>query len=82
MDLSKILFLLNVYSNMEQEYFSPNEVARRLRIDDITVRRWIKLGMLEAETIRQGKRNRHRIKRATLEALETRSLEQALIDVS
>jgi excisionase family DNA binding protein len=56
---------------MEQEYFTPPQVAKRLRVDYTTVTRWIRTGILEAETIRQGKRNRHRIKKATIEALET-----------
>jgi excisionase family DNA binding protein len=56
---------------MEQEYFTPREIARRFRVVDTTVRRWIRTGTLEAETIREGKRNRHRIKRATIETLET-----------
>jgi excisionase family DNA binding protein len=53
------------------------EVARILRVDDTTVRRWIKQGTLEAvvlphANIRQG----YRIKRETLEKLlgETLSL--------
>jgi len=56
---------------MEQEYFTPREVAKRFRADDTTVRRWIRTGAIEAETIRQGKRNRHRIRKATIETLET-----------
>ncbi|HEY6408199.1 MAG TPA: helix-turn-helix domain-containing protein [Ktedonobacteraceae bacterium] len=58
---------------MEQEYFTPREIAKRLRVDDATVRHWIKTGALEAETIRQGKRNRHRIRRATIETMEAPS---------
>jgi len=55
---------------MEQEYFTPHEIAKRLRVDDTTVRRWIRTGALEAETIRQGRRNRHRIRKATIETIE------------
>ena len=55
---------------MEKEYFTPRELAKRLRVDDTTVMRWIRTGALEAETIRQGNRNRHRIRKATIEALE------------
>ncbi len=58
---------------MEQDYFTPHEIAKRFRVDDTTVRRWIRTGALEAETIRQGKRNRHRIRKATIETLETPS---------
>ncbi len=55
---------------MKKDYLTPGEVARRLRVDDTTVRRWIRLGILEALTITEGKRHRHRIKRTTIELLE------------
>ena len=58
---------------MEEQYLTPPQVAKRLRVDYTTVTRWIRTGALEAETIRQGKRNRHRIKKATIETLETPS---------
>lgn len=58
---------------MEQEYFTPREIAKRFRVDNTTVRRWIRTGALEAETIRQGKRNRYRIRKATIEIFETPS---------
>ena len=46
------------------------EVARQLRVDDTTVRRWIKSGVLEAITLPHvGKRHAHRIKQSTLDAL-------------
>jgi excisionase family DNA binding protein len=64
---------------MEQEYFTPREIAKRFRVDDTTVRRWIRTGVLEAETIRQGRRNRHRIKKATIETLETSSNPPGLV---
>ena len=56
---------------MEQEYLTPEEVAQWLRVKAATVRRWIATGALEAETIREGRRNRHRIKKAVLEMIET-----------
>ncbi len=58
---------------MEQEYFTPREIAKWLRVDYATVMRWIRAGILEAETIREGRRNRHRIKKAAIDALETPS---------
>ncbi|HYT45422.1 MAG TPA: helix-turn-helix domain-containing protein [Methylomirabilota bacterium] len=64
---------------MEQEYFTPREIAKRLRVDDTTVRRWIRTGLLEVETIRQGRRNRHRIKKVTIETLETPSPPPGLV---
>ncbi len=58
---------------MEQGYLTPSQVAKWLRVDYTTVMRWIRTGALEAETIRQGRRNRHRIKKAAIEKLETPS---------
>jgi len=56
---------------MEQEFLTPREIAKLLRVDYSTVMRWIRTGILPAETIREGKRNRHRIRKATIETLET-----------
>jgi excisionase family DNA binding protein len=47
----------------EQEYFTPREAASLFRVHESIVRRWIRTGALEAETIRQGRRNRHLIKK-------------------
>jgi len=58
---------------MEEEFLTPQEVASRLRVKASTVRRWIYTGALEAETIREGKRNRHRVRKTTIETLETPS---------
>lgn len=52
------------------ELLTVREVARRLRVDDTTVRRWIKSGALEAITLpHRGKRQAYRIKRSTLDTL-------------
>nr|BBH91854.1 hypothetical protein KTA_00530 [Thermogemmatispora argillosa] len=52
------------------DLLTVREVARQLRVDDTTVRRWIKTGMLEAITLpHRGRRQAYRIRRATLEAL-------------
>ncbi len=56
---------------MNQDYLTPQEVARRLRVKAATVRQWIRSGALEVETIQEGKRNRHRIKKVVIEAIET-----------
>lgn len=56
---------------MEQEYFTPREVAKQLRVDYTTVMRWIRTGILPAETIREGRRNRHRISKGTIAKLKT-----------
>ena len=53
-----------------EELLTVREVARRLRVDDTTVRRWIKSGALEAITLpHRGKRQAYRIKRSTLDKL-------------
>jgi excisionase family DNA binding protein len=61
---------------MDTNYLTPTEVARRLRVDATTVRRWIANGALEAETDKQGRRNRHRIKLSVIEAIEQRDSER------
>jgi len=55
---------------MDTEYLTPQEVAQRLRVKASTVRRWIYTGALEAETIHEGRRNRHRIRKVVIEAIE------------
>jgi excisionase family DNA binding protein len=46
------------------------EVAKALRVDDTTVRRWIKNGVLEAIALpHRGLRQAYRINRSTLDAL-------------
>lgn len=54
----------------ETDLLTVREVARQLRVDDTTVRRWIKNGVLEAITLpHRGTRQAYRIRRSTLEAL-------------
>ncbi|GCE13240.1 helix-turn-helix domain-containing protein [Tengunoibacter tsumagoiensis] len=56
----------------QEELLTVREVARRLRVDDTTVRRWIKSGALEAITLpHRGKRQAYRIKKSTLDTLLT-----------
>ena len=55
---------------MEAEYLTPQEVALRLRVKASTVRVWIRCGALEAETVQEGRRNRHRIRKSVIVALE------------
>lgn len=46
------------------------EVARQLRVDDTTVRRWIKNDTLDAVTLPHGgKRKAYRIRQSTLNTL-------------
>jgi excisionase family DNA binding protein len=61
---------LNVLSSMDTDYLTTSEIARRLRVDISTVHRWIRLGLLDAEAIKQGKSVRYRIKKSNLEAIE------------
>ncbi len=52
------------------ELLTVHEVARRLRVDDTTVRRWINNGILEAITLpHSGKRRGYRVKQSTLDEL-------------
>lgn len=52
------------------ELLTVREVARRLRVDDTTVRRWIKSGALEAITLpHRGKRQAYRVKKSTMDNL-------------
>lgn len=54
----------------EEELLTVREVAHRLRVDDTTVRRWIKSGALEAVTLpHRGKRQAYRIKLSTMNKL-------------
>ena len=53
-----------------EELLTVREVAKRLRVDDTTVRRWIKSGALEAITLpHRGKRQAYRVKKSTLDQL-------------
>jgi len=54
----------------EADLLTVREVAQKLRVDDTTVRRWIKNGVLEAITLpHRGTRQAYRIRRATIDAL-------------
>lgn len=52
------------------EFLTVQEVAVRLRVNEATVRRWIKAGVVEAITLpHSGTREVYRIRQATLHAL-------------
>ncbi len=54
----------------EGDLLTVREVAKQLRVDDTTVRRWIKNGVLEAITLpHRGARQAYRIRKATLDNL-------------
>ena len=49
------------------DLLTVREVAKQLRVDDTTVRRWVKCGALEAVILpHRGARQAYRIKRETL----------------
>lgn len=53
-----------------EELLTVREVAQALRVDDTTVRRWIKSGALEAITLPHlNKRQAYRVRRETLNKL-------------
>lgn len=53
-----------------EELLRVSEVAQALRVDDTTVRRWIKNGVLEAISLPHlNKRQAYRIRRETLDKL-------------
>ncbi|MDQ6660487.1 MAG: helix-turn-helix domain-containing protein [Chloroflexota bacterium] len=57
-------------ANAEADLLTVSEVAQQLRVDDTTVRRWIKNGVLEAISLpHRGARQAYRIRRSTLDAL-------------
>jgi len=57
-------------ANEEADLLTVSEVAERLRVDDTTVRRWIKNGVLEAISLpHSGLRQAYRVRRSTLDAL-------------
>lgn len=55
---------------MSDELLTVREIAQALRVDDTTVRRWIKSGCFEAVCLpHRGKRQAYRVKRDTLTQL-------------
>jgi excisionase family DNA binding protein len=67
---SAVLNNVGETSMAEEELLTVREVARRLRVDDTTVRRWIKSGALEAVTLpHRGKRQAYRVKTSTMNKL-------------
>jgi excisionase family DNA binding protein len=53
-----------------KDLLTVSEVARLLRVDDTTVRRWVKQGALEAIVLPHvNERQAYRVRRSTLEQL-------------
>lgn len=63
--------------NNDAELLTVHEVAKQLRVDDTTVRRWIKTGILEAITLpHKGRRQAYRVRRSTIDDLFTPTTQQ------
>jgi len=61
--------LMKTYEQQE-ELLTVREVAQQLRVDDTTVRRWVKNGAIEAITLpHANKRQAYRIKQSTLDKI-------------
>jgi excisionase family DNA binding protein len=60
---------MNTANSSEQDdLLTVSEVARRLRVDTTTVRRWVTIGSLEAVILpHRGKRLIYRIRQSTLD---------------
>jgi excisionase family DNA binding protein len=55
---------------MQEELLTVSEVAKRLRVESTTVRRWIISGALEAISLpHKGKRAMYRVRKSTLNKL-------------
>ncbi len=53
-----------------EELLRVKEVARSLRVDDTTVRRWIKTGVLEATVLPSaGNKKTYRVRKSVVDAL-------------
>jgi excisionase family DNA binding protein len=64
----------------EDELLTVSQVAKRLKVDDTTCRRWIKNGAMEAVALPHvGKRQAYRVKASTLhKILEPARVAQAV----
>ena len=56
-----------------KDFYTVHEAAEYRKVSDYTIRRWIKEGKLKADKADGTKNARHRITRASLEALGTAS---------
>jgi len=55
---------------MEERLWTVSEVAKKLRVDETTVRRWVTGGFLEAISLpHKGKRQTYRIRQSTLDKI-------------
>jgi excisionase family DNA binding protein len=62
---------------LSEKLWTVSEIAQRLRVDDTTVRRWIKQGALSAIVLPHvGERQAYRVTDETLEALLSSGIPQ------
>jgi excisionase family DNA binding protein len=54
-----------------EEILTVPQLAKQLRVNEYTIRRWIHRGLLDAEKIIEGKRHRYRIKQSALASLNS-----------
>ncbi len=81
--LERRLYAMTPTENPHEALLTVREVARQLRVNDVTVKRWIKNGVLEAILLpRIGKRQSYRIRKSTLDALlaDAASQQRYLLD--
>jgi excisionase family DNA binding protein len=58
------------YGPEHSDLLTVREVAQTLRVEEVTVRRWIKSGVLEEVRLpRPGKKHTYRVHKRTLDAL-------------
>ena len=64
--------------NEQDQLMTVHEVAQTLRVDDTTVRRWVKSGAIEAIALPHvGNRKAYRVRKSTLDALLERTAKEA-----
>ncbi len=67
---------VHVDSSMNTEdYCTPGQVAKRLGVDRTTIR----IGALEAETVKQGRQNRFYIPKASVDRIEQLSQHHSMV---
>jgi excisionase family DNA binding protein len=67
-----------MFGQNDHDLLTVSEVAQQLRVDDTTVRRWIKNGVLEAVTLPHvGDRQSYRVRRQTMNHLLNGAQESA-----
>ncbi len=60
------------------QFLTVSEVARILRVDDTTVRRWVKSGAIDAVTLPHiGNRQAYRIRKSVLDEVMARTSKEA-----